>query len=168
MELSDFVSETLIRAIVWALKFAAVYLAFVWLALAFWTLRDIRRRTHDPVFQTLAVALTLFFFVPGYWLYLILRPAMTLGEVEEERFRERVLSSYATNCPSCRETVLEDFIVCPTCRYTLKQACTACSHALQPKWKSCPYCGLALVPMPRTPVSLADRQLPEGSAPVIA
>lgn len=168
MELSDYVSDTLIQMVVLTTKFALFYLALIWLALAFWTFRDIRRRSNVAVVQTAAVALTLFFFVPGYWLYLILRPAMTLGEVAEERFRDRVLAGYASTCPACRESVMDDFIVCPSCRYSLREACSACSHALQPQWKSCPYCGLGLTRTSRTPVQISERQVVDGSVPVIA
>ena len=58
-----------------------VYLAALWLTLIFWTVRDIRQRTRDPIAQTVAVLLVTVFFVLGLWIYLILRPRFTLVEV---------------------------------------------------------------------------------------
>ena len=56
------------------------YLAVIWVALIFWTYRDIRQRSRDPIIQFAAVLLVLVFFFPGHWIYLILRPRQTLVE----------------------------------------------------------------------------------------
>jgi RNA polymerase subunit RPABC4/transcription elongation factor Spt4 len=85
--------------------------------------------------------LTLSLFLPGYWLYLILRPRLTLSEKSENILRERVFGEYSTSCPKCHQLVREEFIVCPSCQNHLKSACVGCSHALQASWLACPYCG---------------------------
>ncbi|MCZ2108097.1 MAG: hypothetical protein LC118_00750, partial [Dehalococcoidia bacterium] len=55
----------------------AIYLAAIWITLVFWTYRDIRQRSRDPILQTVSVLLVLLFFLPGHWIYLILRPRYT-------------------------------------------------------------------------------------------
>ena len=64
------------------LKLAAiivfVYVAVLWLTLIFWAFRDIRQRTRDPIVQMVAVLLVTVFFLPGHWIYLIVRPRYTL------------------------------------------------------------------------------------------
>ena len=44
---------------------ALIFLAVFWIAIVFWTYRDIRQRTRDPVLQTAAVILVLIFNFPG-------------------------------------------------------------------------------------------------------
>lgn len=130
-------------AITMGLKFGLAYIAIMWIALAFSTFRDIRRRTSDPVTQMASVALPLFFFIPGYWLYLVIRPGMTLVEAMEERTRAALVAEYASAviCPSCHQRTRDEFVVCPNCEHQLRNSCSKCSHALLDAWKVCPYCG---------------------------
>ena len=44
---------------------AAGFIAALWLSLAVWTFRDIRRRARDPFTRILAVLLVLLLFLPG-------------------------------------------------------------------------------------------------------
>lgn len=139
--LDHYVNESVINGLLLIAKLAAAYIALIWLSLCIWTFRDIRRRTKDPFIQGAAVGLTAFFFVPGYWLYLILRPGLTLSERAEERLRETLLREYAPRCPKCAELVRDDFILCPACYSSLRNPCVNCSHALHSNWTICPYCG---------------------------
>jgi RNA polymerase subunit RPABC4/transcription elongation factor Spt4 len=125
-----------------AAKLGFAYIAIMWAALIYWTFRDIRRRSRDVVLQGASVLLTTLFFLPGYWLYLVLRPRMTLAEVAEERFREALFAEHSQsgNCPRCRKLVREEFLVCPHCETALRKACTGCSRALASSWRACPYC----------------------------
>ena len=68
-----------------------LYMAIVWVALIFWVYRDIRQRTRDPIVQTVAILLVLFFFLPGHWIYLILRPRYTLNELYERSLEEEAI-----------------------------------------------------------------------------
>lgn len=141
-DLIDQVDQRVISAMLVSVQVILAYLAIMWLALAYWTWRDIRRRTTDRVVQGASVLLTLLFFVPGYWVYLLLRPALTLSEQAEERLREEIIAEYTLvqKCPYCREKVKDEYVVCPQCNFTLREACKGCSHALQPGWSVCPYC----------------------------
>lgn len=122
----------------------AIYLAAIWIALVFWTYRDIRQRTRDPLLQTVAVLLVLLFFLPGHWVYLIVRPRYTLAELYERSLEEEALLQELEDqkaCPTCKRRVQEDFLVCPSCRTQLKEPCRQCGRPLSYAWVACPYCG---------------------------
>lgn len=140
-------TEKLILA---AVVLGATYLFLFWFGLVYWTFRDIRARSQEPMVQTLAVLLTLFFSLPGLLLYNIFRPRETLSEVYERALREETLLQELEDpkeCPVCKKRVERDFVVCPSCRTQLKHLCEYCKHTLQPKWTVCPYCA-SPVPVP--------------------
>lgn len=127
------------------LTVVGIYLGALWLALLVWTYRDIRQRTRDPIAQTLAVLLVLLLFLPGHWIYLILRPRYTLAELygrslEEEALLQELDTHKA--CPTCKRRVEDDFLICPSCRTQLKEPCRGCGRPLAHAWVACPYCGL--------------------------
>jgi RNA polymerase subunit RPABC4/transcription elongation factor Spt4 len=127
----------------------AIYLAAIWVALVFWTYRDIRQRTRDPILQTVAVLLVLIFFLPGHWVYLIVRPRYTLAELYERSLEEEALLQELEDqkaCPTCKRRVLDDYLICPSCRTQLKEPCRQCSKPLSYAWVACPYCGLEKPP----------------------
>jgi len=122
-----------------------VYLAAIWLALVFWTYRDIRQRSRDPVMQTVAVLLVLLFFLPGHWIYLVVRPRYTLTELYERSLEEEALLQELEDqkaCPNCRRRVRDEYLICPSCRAQLKEPCRSCGRPLSYAWLACPYCGL--------------------------
>ena len=63
-----------------ATAFAAAFLATLWVSLIIWTIRDVRRRSKDPMARILAVLIVALLFLPGMLIYAILRPARTLDE----------------------------------------------------------------------------------------
>jgi hypothetical protein len=148
-----------------ALIVVALYGGALWLALAFWTFRDVSQRTTNPVVRLAGTLVVLAFFLPGLWLYLAMRPRFTLQQsyeraLEEEAFLqelERLLS-----CPRCKRRVREDFIICPCCKTRLKDPCSSCSRPLDVAWTACPFCTAptrARPPMPepaRAPAAAAS------------
>lgn len=121
-----------------------LYIAAIWVACIFWTYRDIRQRTRDPFLQSVAVLLVTVFFLPGLWVYLILRPRYTLVELYERSLEEEALLQELEdqkNCPTCRRRVHDDFLMCPSCRTQLKEPCARCAKPLNYAWLACPYCG---------------------------
>jgi RNA polymerase subunit RPABC4/transcription elongation factor Spt4 len=138
--------EGTVRLAVYALLF---YLFVLWLTIGFWTYRDIRQRSRDPFVQSAAVLLVLVFFLPGHWLYLILRPRYTLVELYERSLEEEALLQDLEDqrsCPTCKRRVQEDFLMCPSCKTSLKEPCRSCQKPLSYAWLACPYCGLEKPP----------------------
>jgi hypothetical protein len=119
------------------------YFLLLWLGVVLWTLRDIRARTNDTTFQAVATILVAVFFLPGWLLYLVIRPGETLADrydrrIEEEAFAREIDRRQA--CPTCARTVSDDFIICPHCRTTLRVGCGACGRLLASGWVACPFC----------------------------
>jgi hypothetical protein len=123
----------------------------LWLATAFWTLKDARHRIEDPWLVALAGLLGLIPFL-GPFLYLFLRPPEYLEERRERELEMRVieerLAERDMRCPVCRGRVDSSFLVCPVCATRLKRACTECGSPLEPIWQACPYCATPIASMP--------------------
>ncbi|MHB0987828.1 MAG: zinc ribbon domain-containing protein [Bellilinea sp.] len=150
---------------------AAGFLAALWLSLAVWTFRDIRRRARDPFTRILAVLLVLLLFLPGLLLYLILRPSSTLEEEYQHTLEEEALLQNiedAALCPGCSRRIQPDWMVCPSCHTLLKKRCPNCSKLMELPWNLCPYCA---TPLPGVRLENATRggeltDLPEESPAV--
>lgn len=144
-----------------------IYLGALWLALVVWTYRDIRQRTRDPIAQTLSVLLVLLLFLPGHWIYLILRPRYTLTELYERSLEEEALLQELDAhkaCPTCKRRVQDDFLICPSCRTQLKEPCRGCGRPLAYAWVACPYCGLDKPARERPPAPRPPAGAPRGAA----
>ncbi len=127
----------------------SIYGAIIWVALIFWVFRDIRQRTRDPVMQIISVLLVLAGFLPGHWIYLILRPRQTLTELYERSLEEEAILQDLDDqkaCPVCRARVRDDYLICPSCLAELKEPCEACDKPLDFGWLACPYCGYQKTP----------------------
>ncbi len=124
--------------------FAAAFLAALWLSLIFWTFRDIRSRSRDPLMRILAVVVAALLFLPGILIYLVLRPPRTLEEDYQHALEEEALLQSiedASLCPGCNRHVHADWVACPSCHTVLKKACSHCGKSLELTWSLCPYCG---------------------------
>jgi len=122
-----------------------VFLVVLYLALAYWTYADARRRIVDPMLVGCATAAALLFPFVGAIVYLIVRPPEFLEDVRErelemEAAEARVRDLEGTLCPHCEYRIESDFIRCPSCLRKLKERCTNCSRPLEPVWTICPYC----------------------------
>ena len=148
----------------------ALYVAIVWVSTVFWTYRDIRRRSRSYGVQAMATLFVLAFFLPGLWVYLILRPRLTLAQQyvvsleQEALLQELELSS---SCPDCKRAVHDDFLLCPACKTTLKEPCVACMKPLGRTWLACPFCGQDRV-APPAPKEAPAPAAEEVAPPVIA
>jgi RNA polymerase subunit RPABC4/transcription elongation factor Spt4 len=126
-----------------AATIAAAYVLVLWIGIIAWTYRDIRERTRDTAFQIVAVLLVLVFNIPGWLIYMILRPAETLTEAYARSLEEEALLQELEEqgiCPSCKRYVSADFVICPYCRTQLKEPCANCGRPLHFNWVACPYC----------------------------
>jgi hypothetical protein len=121
------------------------YAVVLWLGTIVWTYRDIRERTRDGLSQAVAVLLVVVFNLPGFFLYLVLRPHETLSEAYERRIEQQAIMREFTeqrrDCPTCQRAVKEDFLLCPYCRTRLQATCSGCARPLALNWAACPYCG---------------------------
>ena len=96
------------------------YLVATWFVLIVWTYRDIESRSKNVVTQVFSTLLSVFFWVPGVLLYMLLRPKETLDEAYQKSLEEEYLLQD-----------LQELPVCPTC-----------NHFMHDEWQICPHCGV--------------------------
>ena len=129
-----------------AMTLVGTYVAAIWLCLIVWTIRDIRKRTDDVVVAVLSTLLVVLFNLPGWLLYLILRPPELLADLQLRQLQTNILgrelNSYSV-CSQCDHPVESDFRVCPNCGVALKQGCSACGRLIYSAWRTCPFCATA-------------------------
>ena len=151
MDFIEWPDGALGTALRWLITGAVVYVAVLWVALVAWTYRDIRQRSRDPLMQFVAILVVLLFFLPGHWIYLILRPRYTMKEVYDRALEEEALLQELEEqraCASCRRRVEEDWLLCPSCGLQLKEPCETCQRPLSYAWVVCPHCGTEKAPRP--------------------
>jgi len=120
------------------------FAAFFWLSVAWWVLRDARRRIEDPWLVAIATVVGLVLPFVGALVYLLFRSPELLEDVREReleiRAMEERLGRRLLHCPKCRAEVEQSFLVCPICTTRLKRACRGCHAPLEPLWQVCPHC----------------------------
>lgn len=143
-----------------AIGFSTAFLAALWLSLIFWTNRDVRKRSRDRAMRIFAVVLVTVLFLPGFLLYLVLRPSRTLDEEYQRALEEEALLQTiegAALCPGCERHIQADWLVCPSCGTLLKKKCESCGRLIELPWHVCPYCATPVPGMPEresSPVSV--------------
>src|SRR6266853_6294775 len=143
--------DTLSKVLGVSVGFLVAFVVIFWISLIVWTFRDIRARTQDFLLQIAATLLVAIFFIGGLFIYLILRPRQTLGEIYERQLEEESLLAEMTErqtCNNCHARVESDFQICPSCGQKLKRPCPKCERLLELRWASCPYCATNLAPGP--------------------
>ena len=111
------------------LKLAGFFVIVLWLALAFWTYKDAKRRIADPILVAVAVVTALIFPFVGAMVYAILRPPEYLEDVRERELEIRAMERRLgadPRCPFCRQQIESSFLVCPHCTNRLKSSCRRC------------------------------------------
>ena len=120
------------------------FLVLFWLSIAWWVVRDARRRIEDPLLVAVAGVLGLVLPYVGALVYLLFRPAELLADVREReleiRSMEERLGGRLLHCPKCRAGVESTFLLCPVCTTRLKRGCRGCNAPLEPLWQVCPLC----------------------------
>ena len=124
---------------------AVGYLLVLWIALAFWIVRDARLRSDSWTFAVVAAALGLFLPFIGVLIYLVIRPPLTLDEERALELEARALIEPAPEvierpCPTCGREIEREFVICPYCRTQFARRCHTCQHWLRLGWRVCPYC----------------------------
>ena len=142
-----------------ATAFAAAFLATLWVSLIIWTIRDVRRRSKDPMARILAVLIVAVLFLPGMLIYAILRPAKTPDEEFKHSHEEEALLQTIEDiplCPGCSRKIQADWIVCPNCQTKLKKKCHHCKALMELPWNICPFCATAVPGMRKETVPEDD------------
>lgn len=138
----------------------------LWLATAFWTFKDARRRIGDPWLVGLATLLGLFPPFLGPIIYMFFRPPEYLQDARERELEiqamEERLAQIDQRCPVCRARVEPSYLACPVCTTRLRHACPSCAQPVESLWQICPYCAAAI---PATLPSLEDVPEPRALAP---
>jgi RNA polymerase subunit RPABC4/transcription elongation factor Spt4 len=126
---------------------AALYVTVLYVAVAFWVVRDARRRSESFLFAVFAGLLGLGLPFLGVLIYLVVRPPRTLDEeralmLEEQALTEEEIVERPTSrpCPTCGRDIEQDFVICPYCRTQFARRCGACGKWLRLGWHVCPYC----------------------------
>lgn len=135
--------SSLDQALTFSTALFGAFLAALWLSMIFWTFRDIRARTPDKLAQVLATLLVVFLTLPGFLIYLFVRPPMTLDEAYQRTLEEEALLSQIEArpvCPGCGARTEPDWLVCANCHTRLRKQCQHCSRLLELPWQICPYC----------------------------
>lgn len=121
------------------------YLVATWFVLIVWTYRDIESRSKNVVTQVFSTLLSVFFWVPGVLLYMMLRPKETLDEIYQKSLEEEYLLQDLQElplCPTCNHFMQDDWQICPHCNTQLREPCRQCGRLIDLRWDICPYCGL--------------------------
>ena len=122
----------------------------LWLATAYWTFKDARRRIADPWLIGLATLVGLFPPFLGPIIYMFFRPPEYLQDARERELEikamEERLAQLDQRCPVCRARVEPTFLVCPVCTTRLKAACASCGQPLEALWQICPHCATPVAP----------------------
>jgi RNA polymerase subunit RPABC4/transcription elongation factor Spt4 len=140
LELESFIA----RALQVLLALGGAYLIATWFVLIVWTFRDIESRSKNVVTQVFSTLLSVFFWIPGVLLYMILRPKETLDEAYQRSLEEEYLLQDLQElplCPTCSHFVHDDWQLCPHCNTQLKEPCHNCGKLVDLRWDICPYCG---------------------------
>lgn len=123
--------------------YIGIIFAAFWLAMIVWTYRDIRARSRDSLAQLGSAALVAVLTLPGWLIYMLLRPRETLSEAYERSLEEEALLQEIEEkpaCPGCGQRVQTDWQACPHCHTRLKKTCISCGSLMELSWNLCPHC----------------------------
>lgn len=136
----EFVVNAFKTPYIWMI--VSTYLGLIWFGLILYTWVDIKDRSASRAVQLSAAFLVLVGGIFGLFLYMFLRPRLTLGESAQKRLEEKLLvkESLEGICPTCGFVLEKDYIFCPNCSQSLKKVCLACNRISQINWPYCPYC----------------------------
>src|SRR5215211_276736 len=137
-----------------------LFLVALWLALAYYTYMDARRRIADPMLVGTATVAALIFPFIGTVVYMIVRPPEYLEDAHERELEiqaaeARLAQLRGEVCPYCDFHVEKEFLKCPSCLRRLKEPCRTCGKPLDPRWKVCPFCE---ADVPSAPARVQRRQ----------
>src|SRR3954465_11301703 len=103
-----------------AVNLLILFLVVIYLALAYWTFADARRRIGDPMLIACATVAAIIFPFVGAIVYMIVPPPEYLAarrerELEIQAAEARMHALDYHLCPHCDFEVKSDFLRCPNC-----------------------------------------------------
>lgn len=128
------------------LRLLALYIVVIWLAAAYWTWRDARARTRNPLVPYLAAAgvvlVSPLLFPLAVGVYRLVRPDRTVAAAEASDLQLAMLEEDATRptCAGCGAVVDESWVRCPSCARTLAVRCATCRRPIELDWTICAWC----------------------------
>jgi double zinc ribbon protein len=136
------------------------YLLAFWLSLSYWAFRDARERSNSVLFHVFATGLSLVLPIFGLFIYMIIRPPLTMAERRALELETQALAEPGgparelRPCPSCGEPIDSQYVLCPHCKTQFSKLCPRCNKQLKLGWSVCPYCAEEVplqgsVPTPR-------------------
>ena len=150
--------------------FGGAFLAALWLSLVIWTYRDIKSRARDGLVYILATLVVALLFLPGFLIYLVLRPQLTLEEEYQKSLEEEALLQTVEEhslCPGCERRIMEDWQVCPNCQTRLRKPCSRCGKLMDLPWNLCPYCGTPELGLRTENLSISETPVKQKSDSII-
>lgn len=128
----------------------ALYGLTLWLAVAYWALRDARARSTNQALHYFAVGINLVVPILGLLIYILVRPGTTLADERALAMEAEALSQSAAEdedmrpCPACGREIELDFVLCPYCHTRFAKRCPSCKRSVRLGWTLCPYCASGL------------------------
>ena len=110
--------------------FPTLILFVFWLLVTIWVYNDAEKRNMSGMLWGLLVFVG---NIIGLLIYLIVRSGSTTLAAPPQK-----------KCPSCSQSVRDDFKLCPHCGVSLSSDCSNCQKKIESDWKVCPYCGTNL------------------------
>ena len=123
--------------------FGGAFIAALWVSLIIWTYKDIKSRARDNLVFILATLIVALLSLPGFLIYLVLRPQFTLEEEYQKTLEEEALLQAIEDhpfCPGCERRIQLDWQVCPNCHTKLRKSCHNCGKLMDLPWNVCPFC----------------------------
>ena len=120
----------------------------LWLATAYWTFKDARRRIEDPWLVGIATLVGLFPPFLGPIIYMFFRPPEYLEDARSASSRSRRWRSGSRSSTSAAPCVARRSSRVPRLSrlHDALPACPACGQPLEPLWQVCPYCATRSCP----------------------
>lgn len=123
--------------------FGGAFFTALWVSLVIWTYRDIKSRARDSLVFILATLLVALLSLPGFLIYLVLRPQFSLEEEYQKTLEEEALLQAIEDqpmCPGCERRIELDWQICPNCHTKLRKSCQNCGRLMELPWNVCPFC----------------------------
>jgi hypothetical protein len=144
-----------------AVNLLILFLVVIYIALAYWTFADARRRIADPMLIGCATLAAVLFPYVGAIVYMIVRPPEFLDDIRERELEMQAAEARLAAldyqlCPHCDGEIKSEFLRCPHCMRKLKDPCANCGRPLDPAWRLCPYCEAEIPGV--TPVTRRSRR----------